>query len=591
MDRIQTVAEFDIVRSAPHDDLVLFDNVISCYPCDKDITANYVLGNDVTPSSWDWIGIFRSDWKYLGEYLTYRWAQSRPSDCTAHNRRAVSFPASLHQIPPNSRDLYQLLYVSYGNHVVGVSSPFKVTDCETIEDFNIEELFSELAMIPIPDNNRIRKAECPASDTYEIVNELPCPSLPKRRATTKQKITRVYRDPNTLMNVNPNDWINKLKLITVSEPIVQEFRLSQSVVNQQMALSAIKLYDVNRGIPTIPGTSTGANWYHASIEYTPPKQLKAGPISFLLSLKGSNVQCSSFNIAKTLVEDLLYRETGYDDRIRQLRLQSTTFNDTNSQTEESNYTTAGLLEWALTQVQDDNRSLQRRVDQLEELLAEARAERVHRSNTTTSTFVTACEEECGIWIMKDPRRIARLKKAVGRQSRNLQTYRQMNEAKQRVISNLKRENERLRKLVQNAFKTSEKFREVAEEMYQRIKDVLAERAKDHTNEWRQFVRTMQENTTQTSSDMRTTFKPNNIDVACCSTSTVEDNKDCFCQFSHQKIANKQIVKLQKSEQQTRSKLHKRRSEAEQCPTCGLKFSKKADRHVIEEHIVFHETRK
>jgi hypothetical protein len=42
--------------------------------------------------------------------------------------------------------------------------------------------------------------------------------------------------------------------------------------------------------------------------------------------------------------------------------------------------------------------------------------------------------------------------------------------------------------LQSSFETSDKFRGLAEELNQRIKSVLAERAKDHTNEWRQFVR-------------------------------------------------------------------------------------------------------
>ena len=54
-----------------------------------------------------------------------------------------------------------------------------------------------------------------------------------------------------------------------------------------------------------------------------------------------------------------------------------------------------------------------------------------------------------------------------------------------------------------------------------------------------------------------------------------------------RLRNKQITKVLRSERQHRSKLHKDINQAEQCPTCGLKFSKKTDRRVIEEHIVFH----
>ena len=39
--------ELDIDRVVPHVDLVLFDNVLSCYTWNKDITVNYTLGNAV----------------------------------------------------------------------------------------------------------------------------------------------------------------------------------------------------------------------------------------------------------------------------------------------------------------------------------------------------------------------------------------------------------------------------------------------------------------------------------------------------------------------------------------------------------------
>lgn len=43
----QSSTEFDIVDIKEHDDLVLFSNVISCYRSDRDITVNYLLGNNV----------------------------------------------------------------------------------------------------------------------------------------------------------------------------------------------------------------------------------------------------------------------------------------------------------------------------------------------------------------------------------------------------------------------------------------------------------------------------------------------------------------------------------------------------------------
>ena len=45
------------------------------------------------------------------------------------------------QIPPNDDEHYNFLYIAHGNHVVGVSAPFKVSDEEVIEDLYIERLF------------------------------------------------------------------------------------------------------------------------------------------------------------------------------------------------------------------------------------------------------------------------------------------------------------------------------------------------------------------------------------------------------------------------------------------------------------------
>ena len=49
-------------------------------------------------TNWDWVGIFRCEWRNLGEYTAYMWAQSESTDCTAPGRRAVVFPVSVHRV-------------------------------------------------------------------------------------------------------------------------------------------------------------------------------------------------------------------------------------------------------------------------------------------------------------------------------------------------------------------------------------------------------------------------------------------------------------------------------------------------------------
>ena len=46
------------------------------------------------------------------------------------------------QIQANDDEQYNFLYIAHGNHVVGVSSPFRVVDEEKLEEMGIEHLFS-----------------------------------------------------------------------------------------------------------------------------------------------------------------------------------------------------------------------------------------------------------------------------------------------------------------------------------------------------------------------------------------------------------------------------------------------------------------
>lgn len=95
-----------------------------------------------------------------------------------------------------------------------------------------------------------------------------------------------------------------------------------------------------------------------------------------------------------------------------------------------------------------------------------------------------------------------------------------------------------------------------------------------------YIQETTETTTQTADDQPTTSSSSSD-----SDKRLKPNKETL---PKKKLKNKQIHKILKSEKQQAQRLHKERSEAEQCPTCGLKFSKKADRRVIEEHLVFHD---
>ena len=64
----------------------------------------------------------------------------------------------------------------------------------------------------------------------------------------------------------------------------------------------------------------------------------------------------------------------------------------------------GLLDWALNQVQEDNKALRNRVDDLERLLFEARSQ-LHERPQTDSGVLKVSDDEYGTWVVRDPKRI------------------------------------------------------------------------------------------------------------------------------------------------------------------------------------------
>lgn len=454
-------------------------------------------------------------------------------------------------------------------------------------------------------------------DSYDLVNELPCPSLPKRRAKTKQKVTKVYRDSESLVNIGLPDWLSKLKIIQ-SYPIVQEFNLTAA---DAAGNQAVKVYNVDWARQQKEPHSS-----LASIEYLTKPALKAGPLSFLWSLRERETSCSNCVIAKTVVQDLVHTNAVNENKITELRNQMESVDLDRTFPKED---TTSVLDWAFRLVQKDNQALRGQVDSLEELLAEARTQQEDKPQTNSVSVETSCEQEH--WIIKDPKRLARIKKVVSRQSRTVQLLRKCNEAKSRQIAKLQEENLRLRQLVIESFDTSEKFRQLAEELTVRIRSILAERAKSHTNQWRQFARSLQESTTQTSvpraldepdvtngennmgaTDSRTT-SPSDSDSTSSTTSDISqvrpDTREALpgtCEARPEtcearpgnsvtakklSLKNKQISKVLRSEKPPRSKFYKGRHEEAQCPICSFKFPRKTDSRMIEEHIEVHKRMK
>ncbi|WAR06495.1 CACO2-like protein [Mya arenaria] len=577
--------EFDIVRVTPHLDLVLFDNVISCYQSDGNITANYLLGQDVTQSGWDWVGIFRLEWRHPGEYEAYTWAQVKPIDCTAPRRRSVLFPPFVHRLSSDAHAHYQFMYVS--------------------------------------------SAISGSSDEYEVLNELQCPA-PCKRPRHKEKVLHVFRDTQTLINSPTfSDWAEKLRFINFT-PIVQEYTTTDSTSVKPTIIelplqstsgktpastSAVVPYQSRALLPVysthwspsavVKALQTSGQAQHMltcspmipSIEYPILKQLLGGPLSFLET--PVNSQCVNCQFARQLVSDQMQKEASLEQQVKRLQGKIVRLKIAR-QTQRVRQTSAvTLVDWALSEVLDENRKLREHMDALEERLADSRTTtsevRHQHADVTTET-----DDEYESWIVKDPKRIARLKRLVGRQSHVVQMLRQNTEAHRKLVAALTSENIKLRTLVSSALESSDRFRELSNELNRKIRSVLAARAKDHTNQWRQFFRQSQETDTQTDleSSAASSSADSNEDAdggsapKVASPSTIAavaatGNRATTSASQKRRPKNKQIMKLMRSEKPANFKLHKERKQAEACPTCGLKFSCKADRRDIEEHIGLH----
>lgn len=553
------------MRVAPHVDLVLFDNVISCYPSDRPITVSYTLGEAVSTTTWDWVGLFPIEWKSLGEYLSYCWAPDTPTDCTAPRRRGIQFPSGITRVQPDNRKKYQFLYVAGGNHVVGVSSPFQISNDADLDDYNLSLLFREKIV------KRSRGAKRKASKRhaakaakrlcdFEIINEMACPAVPKSRTRGKQKVTNVYRDSHTLVDLlsRPTYDLTNLLKVVETHPIVKEY--DSQVVPYDREARQLRVYDSAWAKQT---NSTGQTSSEPvpqciqSLEYPALLSLTAGPQTFRLSLKNTSDSCPSCMIAKTLAFDFKEKETFQQKRIASLEKEVKELTDLLSERAEAKQSTADLLEWCLQVVQKDNAMLRARNEHLEALLTRERQSRL---------LATLGSEEDDGWTVWEPKRIVRYQKVIRKQSHVINLLRQSLKDKHSYVQQLKGDNSRLKGLATTSRETSEKFRHLASDLEARIRAVLSERAKDHSTEWRQFVRKLQqESTTQTTSEVSRMSQTRPRDF----------------------IENKQISKVIMSERQSCSSFQKGNCRIETCPTCGIQFSADADRHVIEEHMLFH----
>ncbi|GFS15453.1 hypothetical protein ElyMa_004933100 [Elysia marginata] len=136
-------------------ELVSFSDVSSLYPANQPVTVKYQLGSRVHTSPFDWIGIFPDQWEDVSEPLAQI---SLPYDERSQRkvrRKSVTFSAAAIKALANKESGFQLVYVNGSQHILGVSSTFK--------------LFSDTAWTPSSaerDGEVDRLSECSESPVF-----------------------------------------------------------------------------------------------------------------------------------------------------------------------------------------------------------------------------------------------------------------------------------------------------------------------------------------------------------------------------------------------------------------------------------------
>ncbi|XP_022338134.2 uncharacterized protein LOC111133771 isoform X2 [Crassostrea virginica] len=103
---------------------VVFQRIPETYPADAHIECRYTITPDLSPSSRDWVGIYKVGWMTTRDYYYYEWAQT-PTGYEAGKEidTSILFPA--HKLPGEDGEFYQFCYVTSAGQIRGASTPFQ----------------------------------------------------------------------------------------------------------------------------------------------------------------------------------------------------------------------------------------------------------------------------------------------------------------------------------------------------------------------------------------------------------------------------------------------------------------------------------
>ncbi|KAM6315931.1 inositol polyphosphate 5-phosphatase K isoform 2-T2 [Podargus strigoides] len=100
-----------------------------------DVLISYSAVPEFPSSAWDWIGLFKVDFRHMNDYVTYAWVEDDEISC---NKDSKQIYMSAAEIP----DMGEFLLCYYSNNlqsIVGISQPFQIQPNRTLREKDLTQ--------------------------------------------------------------------------------------------------------------------------------------------------------------------------------------------------------------------------------------------------------------------------------------------------------------------------------------------------------------------------------------------------------------------------------------------------------------------
>lgn len=125
---------------------VIFHDIAETYPTDANVCCAYTLTPALTPSSRDWVGLYKVGWSTYRDYVYFEWAalpEGYQTGTTAEG--SIIFKAG--NLPKDDGEFYQFCYVTSVGQVRGASTPFQFKQPSAKEYIAVEDEDNDLMII------------------------------------------------------------------------------------------------------------------------------------------------------------------------------------------------------------------------------------------------------------------------------------------------------------------------------------------------------------------------------------------------------------------------------------------------------------